>query len=98
MGSQSRFDPLEGFAEIERLAAKVNLRFSHNFHHHPELRDFWWQMALDEEQHSSTLLACMELIKNYQDEALYPGLGQEKADELKERINAYLRKGTRSIS
>ena len=98
MGSQTRFDPLEGFAAIERLAAKVYFRFSHLFLHHPELRDFWWQMALDEEQHASTLLACKELITNYQDEALDPGLGQKKADELKERINAYLRKGTRSIT
>ncbi len=98
MGSQSRFDPLEGFAEIERLAAKVYFRFSHLFLQHPELRDFWWQMALDEEQHAATLLACMELITNYNDEALDPSLSQEKADELKERINAYLRKGTPSIT
>jgi hypothetical protein len=96
--SQSRFDPLEGFAEIERLAGKVYFRFSHLFLQHPELRDFWWQMALDEEQHSATLLACKELITNYDDEALDPSLGQEKANELKERINSYLRKGTPSIT
>jgi hypothetical protein len=39
-------------------------------------------MALDEEQHSSTLIACKELITNYEDEALDPSLGQKKADEL----------------
>ncbi len=98
MDSQSRFDPLEGFAEIERLAGKVYFRFSHLFLQHPELRDFWWQMALDEEQHSATLLACKELITNYDDEAMDPSLSQEKADELKERINSYLRKGTPSIT
>ncbi|MEE9550383.1 MAG: hypothetical protein V3W08_08295 [Candidatus Binatia bacterium] len=98
MDSQSRFDPLEGFAEIERLAGKVYFRFSHLFLQHPELRDFWWQMALDEEQHSATLLACKELITNYDDEAMDPSLSQEKANELKERINSYLRKGTPSIT
>ncbi len=98
MDSQSRFDPLEGFAEIERLAGKVYFRFSHLFLQQPELRDFWWQMALDEEQHSATLLACKELIRNYDDEALDPSLSQEKANELKERINSYLRKGTPSIT
>lgn len=98
MDSQSRFDPLEGFAEIERLAGKVYFRFSHLFLQHPELRDFWWQMALDEEQHSATLLACKELITNYDDEAMDSSLSQEKANELKERINSYLRKGTPSIT
>jgi len=98
VGSQTRFDPLEGFAEIERLAAKVYFRFSHLFLHHPELRDFWWQMAQDEEQHASTLLACKELLTNYNDEALDPSLSHKKANELKERINSYLRKGTPSIT
>ncbi len=98
MDSQSRFDPLEGFAEIERLAGKVYFRFSHLFLQQPELRDFWWQMALDEEQHSATLLACKELITNYDDEALDPSLSQEKANEFKERISSYLRKGTPSIT
>lgn len=98
MGAESPFDPLEKFAEIERLVAKVYFRFSHLFLHHPELRDFWWQMAMDEEQHSSILLACKEMIENYTDETLDPSIGQEKADQLKALIHSYLSRGTPSIT
>jgi len=98
MESKLSFDPLEGFAEIERLSAKVYFRFSHLFLHHPELRDFWWQMAMDEEKHSSTLLACKEMITKYADKFKDPSIGKEKAEELKERINDYLSKGTASIT
>jgi hypothetical protein len=97
MVSEGLFDPLESFAEIERLAAKVYFRFSHLFLHHPELRDFWWQMAMDEEQHSSTLLACKEMISNYTGVKLDPAMNQDKANELKERIGTYLKRGTHSI-
>ncbi|MBI2352199.1 MAG: hypothetical protein HYV00_12125, partial [Deltaproteobacteria bacterium] len=70
MVSDNYFDPLEGFAEIERLVGKVYFRFSHLFLHHPELRDFWWEMGVQEEQHAAILLACKEMIKGYTDEAL----------------------------
>ena len=59
-----RFDPLEGFAEIERLVGKIYFRFSHLFLDQPELRDFWWEMARQEEQHALILLACKAFIEN----------------------------------
>jgi predicted transcriptional regulator len=98
MASEDRFDPLERFAEIERLVAKVYFRFSHLFLYDRELRDFWWQMAVDEEQHCSILLACKELIENYSDEKLDPSISREKADQLKEQLSAYLNKGTPSLT
>ncbi len=98
MGSEIPFDPLDRFAEIERLVAKVYFRFSHLFLHDPELRDFWWQMAVDEEQHSAILLACKEMIENYEDEAIDPTITQQKADQLKTQLNTYLNKGTPSLA
>lgn len=98
MGSETSFDPLERFAEIERLVGKVYFRFSHLFLHHRELRDFWWQMAMDEEQHATILLACREMIENYTDEAIDPSITREKADQLKTQLESYLGKGTPSIS
>ncbi len=47
---QPKEDPFERFAGIERLVSKIYFRFSHLFLHRGELRDFWWQMARDEEQ------------------------------------------------
>lgn len=98
MVSEPYFDPLERFAEIERLVGKVYFRFSHLFLHHRELRDFWWQMAMDEEQHASILLACRELIENYSDETIDPSITKEKADQLKTQLESYLSKGTPSIT
>ncbi len=98
MASEAHFDPLEGFAEIERLVAKVYFRFSHLFLHHLELRDFWWQMAMDEEQHAAILLACKEMIENYSDEKVDPSISREKADQLRAQIGAYLSRGTPSIT
>lgn len=98
MGSETSFDPLERFAEIERLVGKVYFRFSHLFLHHRELRDFWWQMAVDEEQHATILLACREMIENYTDEAIDPSITKEKADQLKTQLESYLGKGTPTIS
>ena len=92
------FDPFERFAEIERLVSKVYFRLSHLFLHHSELRDFWWQMAMDEEQHACILIACKAIIENFQDEAVYPGISWEKAERLKEQISTYLKKGTPSIT
>ena len=92
------FDPLEGFAEIERLSAKVYFRFSHLFLHISEVRDFWWQMAMDKEKHSATLLSCKEMITRYPDKPIDPSISKEKIEELKERINAFLSKGTATIT
>jgi hypothetical protein len=91
------FDPLERFAEIERLVSKIYFRFSHLFFGHSELRDFWWQMGVEEEQHSAILLACKEMIKNYDDEKLDPAINRDKADRLRDELSAYLRKGTPSL-
>lgn len=98
MASETPFDPLQRFAEIERLVGKVYFRFSHLFLHHGELRDFWWQMAMDEEQHASILLACREMIENYTDEAIDPSITREKADQLKTQLESYLGQGTPSIT
>ena len=90
------FDPLERFAEIERLVSKIYLRFSHLFLNQPRARDFWWEMGMEEEQHSAILLACKEMIRNY-DEQIDPSISREKADQLKEQLTAYLQKGTPSL-
>lgn len=50
MNAQEPFDPLCRFAGIERLVSKIYFRFSHLFLQHTELRDFWWEMASEEEQ------------------------------------------------
>jgi hypothetical protein len=91
------FDPLEGFAEIERLVSKIYYRFSHLFLSHPDLRDFWWEMAREEEQHACILFACKALIENYDDETLDPSISEEKAEELKDRLLALLARGTPAL-
>jgi rubrerythrin len=97
MTSKEPFDPLMRFAEIERLVAKIYFRFSHLFLDRPELRDFWWDMAKEEEQHGSILVACKSLIENYDDEKLDPEITRAKADELKERLLSYLDRGTAAL-
>jgi hypothetical protein len=92
------FDPLERFAEIERLVGKIYLRFSHLFLTQAEVRDFWWDMGMEEEQHAAILLACKDMIANYEDEELDPSIGREKADQLKEQLSSYLRHGTPSLA
>jgi hypothetical protein len=92
------FDPLERFAEIERLVGKIYFRFSHLFMDRAELRDFWWEMARQEEQHGAILIACKGVIENYDDEKLDPAITREKADGLKAHLNAYLQRGTPSIT
>jgi len=94
----SAFDPLARFAEIERLVSKIYLRFSHLFFDRPALREFWWEMGLEEEQHASILLACKAVIENYEDERLDPSVTRDTADSLKERLGAFLRQGTPSLS
>jgi hypothetical protein len=93
----SRFDPLESFSEVERLVGKVYYRFSHLFMDQPELRDFWWEMARQEEQHALILLACKIVIQNYEDEALDPSISRENAERLKDHIRSYLSEGTPAI-
>ncbi|HKA34894.1 MAG TPA: hypothetical protein VKH64_16900 [Candidatus Binatia bacterium] len=92
------FDPLERFADIERLVSKIYYRFSHLFLSDGRLRDFWWEMAGEEEQHADILLACKALIQNYDDETLDPSISRENADRLRRDLTAYLAKGTPSLS
>ena len=97
MSQPTPFDPLLRFAEIERLVAKIYYRFSHLFLNQPELRDFWWEMARDEEQHAAILSACKALIDNYDDERLDPEISRVKADELTEKLLRYLSHGTAKL-
>ncbi len=97
MNTPEPFDPLLRFAEIERLVSKIYYRFSHLFLNQAELRDFWWEMAREEEQHASILTACRDLILNYQDESLDPMISSNKADELAGRLHSFLSRGTPSL-
>jgi rubrerythrin len=92
-----KFDPLSGFAEIERLVAKIYFRFSHLFLDRSELRDFWWEMARQEEQHAAILLACKAFIENYDDERIDPSISREKAAEVAAQLTGYLNRGTPSV-
>ena len=98
MSFEKPYDPLQGFADIERLVSKIYFRFSHLFIDHPQLRDFWWEMAKEEEQHACILNACGALIENYDDETLDPAVSASKADELKSWLTSYLDRGTVSLS
>jgi hypothetical protein len=97
MSVQEPFDPLLRFAEIERLVSKIYFRFSHLFFPNSKLRDFWWEMANEEEQHACILNACRAVIENYEDEQLDPSISVQKADELKRWLLAFLSRGTASI-
>ena len=97
MSAVNTFDPLLRFAEIERLVSKIYYRFSHLFLTRPELRDFWWEMAREEEQHASILGACQEMIANYQEESLDPMVSSDKADQLASWLHAFLNRGTPSL-
>jgi hypothetical protein len=97
MSTLEPFDPLIRFGEIEGLVSKIYFRFSHLFFPRPELRDFWWEMAKEEEQHACILNACRALIENYEDEKLDPSISLHKADELKRWLLAYLNRGMASI-
>jgi hypothetical protein len=97
MSTQEPFDPLTRFAAIERLVAKIYYRFSHMFLNLPELRDFWWEMAREEEQHACILFACKALIQNYDDETLDPMISREKAQELENQLTSLLARGMASL-
>lgn len=98
MSTSEPFDPLLRFAEIERLVAKIYFRFSHLFLAQPELRDFWWEMAKEEEQHGCILQACRAVIENYEEERLDPDISRDKAEELSARIESFLSRGTASLN
>ena len=91
------FDPLLRFAEIERLVAKIYYRFSHLFLDRPELRDFWWKMAREEEQHATILAACREMIVNYEEESLDPMISGNNAEKLAGRLHGFLAQGTPAL-
>jgi len=97
MSTREPFDPLTSFADVERLVAKIYYRFSHLFLDRPELRDFWWEMAKEEEQHACILHACGAMIENYEDERLDPAINPDKADQLKQWLRAYLNRGTATL-
>jgi rubrerythrin len=92
------FDPLTQFAEVERLVSKIYFRFSHLFLDRAELRDFWWEMAKEEEQHACILHACKALIENYEEEKLDSSISLVKATELKDQLSSYLARGASSLS
>jgi hypothetical protein len=77
--------------------SKIYYRFSHMFLNLPELRDFWWEMAREEEQHACILFACKALIENYDEEALDPTINSEKAQELENRLTSLLGEGMVSL-
>jgi hypothetical protein len=97
MSAQEPFDPLTRFAAIERLVSKIYYRFSHMALNLPEVRDFWWEMAREEEQHACILFACKALIQNYDDETLDPTISREKAQELENRLTSLLAQGMVSL-
>jgi hypothetical protein len=94
---EESFDPLSRFAGIERLVSKIYYRFSHMFLNLPEVRDFWWEMAREEEQHACILFACKALIENYDEETLDPTIGREKAQELEDRLSSLLTQGMTTL-
>lgn len=98
MSDPAPFDPLTEFAQIERLVAKIYFRFSHMFLDQPELRDFWWEMAREEEQHGCILYACKALIENYDNETLDPMVSPDKARELETWLASFLNQGARSLT
>ena len=98
MTAEEAFDPLIGFAAIERLVSKIYFRFSHLFLSQPELRDFWWEMAREEEQHACILQACRAVIENFPEATLDPTINRDKAQQLSLRLNAFLSQGAASLA
>jgi hypothetical protein len=98
MSTSEPFDPLLRFAEIERLVAKIYFRFSHLFLAQPELRDFWWEMAKEEEQHGCILHACRAVIENFAEQTLDSTINRDKALQLSLRLNSFLAQGTASLT
>jgi len=97
MMTDEPFDALSNFAQIERLVAKIYFRFSHLFLADPALRDFWWEMAREEEQHSCILQACRAVIANYE-EGLDPTVSRDRAERLQQWLDAFLARGTPELT
>jgi hypothetical protein len=97
MNEPAAFDPLGRFAELERLVSKIYFRFSHLFIEQPELRDFWWEMAREEEQHGCILIACKAVIDNFA-EPLDPSISGESAARLEAWLRAFLNRGTPALT
>ncbi len=53
---------------------------------------------MDEEQHASVLLACKAIIENIPREPMDPSINQQTADHFEAQLQAYLSKGTQSIT
>jgi hypothetical protein len=98
MSKPEPFDPLLSFAEIERLVAKIYFRFSHLFLVEPALRDFWWEMAREEEQHACILQACRAVIQNYEEERLDPNISRAKARQLRAWLESFVARGTAALT
>jgi len=98
INAEPPFDPLQSFAAIERLVSKIYFRFSHLFLAQPELRDFWWEMAREEEQHACILQACRLVIENFAEAARDPSINRDKAQQLSLRLNSFLAQGTASLT
>lgn len=96
MNAQATFGPLDRFADLERLVSKIYFRFSHLFIEQPELRDFWWEMAREEEQHACILTACKALIDNFE-EGLDPDISSESAQKLEAWLRSFLQRGTPAL-
>lgn len=92
------FDALAGFAAIERLVSKIYFRFSHLFLTTPELRDFWWEMAREEEQHACILQACRAIVENFSERQLDPSISRDKALQLNARLSSYLAQGSAALT
>jgi len=98
MTTEEPFDPLMNFAAIERLVSKIYFRFSHLFLAQPDLRDFWWEMAKEEEQHACILQACRAVIENFPAHSLDPTISRDKAQQLSLKLNSFLAQGTASLT
>lgn len=98
MTGDEPFDALVSFAAIERLVSKIYYRFSHLFLSEPALRDFWWEMAREEEQHACILQACRAIIDNFPDRQLDPSITRDKALQLNARLSAYLSQGSGALT
>jgi rubrerythrin len=90
-------DIWQGFAEVERQVSRIYYRFSHLFLDRPELRDFWWEMAREEEQHACILAACQAVIVNFDEDRLGPEVSPEKARELRDRLASLLGRGQATL-
>jgi len=98
MMAEEPFDPLVSFAAIERLVSRIYFRFSHLFLGQPELRDFWWEMAKEEEQHACILQACRAVIENLPDRSLDASITADKAQQLNLKLTSFLAQGTAALT